>query len=67
LQRLLVTLAPHPSPLPREREPVKHASTARVQWRGLWSPWQLSEKPLPVIRAGQGDYNVQEAQAKGIE
>ena len=66
LRRLSVALAPHPSPLPKERELVtwwrcpspqpspqgegasNNGSAASVLWRGLWPPWQVSEKPLPV-------------------
>ena len=54
LRRPLAALAPHPSPLPKEREPVS-ASNAGALWRSLWPACQVSEKPFPVRgRAGEG-------------
>src|SRR5712672_890690 len=37
----------HPSPLPSEREPVTCIGR-EFAVAGLWPPWQVSEKPLPV-------------------
>ena len=53
-----MALAPHPSPLPREREPVTNASAVIVLERGLWPPWHVSEKPLsvrPLLGRGGGE------------
>jgi hypothetical protein len=76
---MLNGVAPHPSPLPTEREPVtcigRECGVAasglagnrpyflpvtcigrECAVAGLWPPWQVSEKPLPVSPfRGEGD------------
>src|ERR1017187_10063813 len=41
------------APSPQGEGASNNASAASLLWRGLWPPWQVSEKPLP-LRGGQG-------------
>jgi hypothetical protein len=37
--------------MPQGEGASNNASAASMLWRGLWPPWQVSEKPLPVSRS----------------
>ena len=51
LSRLSVA-RPSPQPSPQGEGASNNASAASLLWRGLWPPWRVSEKPLPLRGPG---------------
>ena len=47
--------SPSPQPSPQGEGASNNASAASLLWRGLWPPWQVSEKPLPLSPSQGGE------------